>query len=251
MIFPNLRKAARGDGREIPGSPLNRSNRLLSIGVVGSLCLCLCCCAVQDINLRNTEAHAQAGFAAEKRGDWDMARRQFAQAVVNADLGNAQPLAKAPVNYQYGRALGVVCSWEMAEKYLLRSKQFVEDAGQSPYLPVLELALLNEKQGRFEVAASHYAELLPLIDKEHLQAKFPLGVADIYDRYADALDATGRPAEAGSRRSAAQAIRDGNPDAKPIGSRTPYGSECSTVPKALQKDSGLESAEKQTGANAQ
>lgn len=178
------------------------------------------------INLRNTEAHAQAGYAAEANGDWETARRQFAQAVVNADLGDADPSGKRKVNYEYGRVLGIMCSWQDSEQYLLRSKQFSEQSGRSPYLSLYELGLLNEKQGNASQAAKYFAELIPLMEKENLRAKYPLGVADVYDRYAAALVATGHATEAQARRAEAQAIRSANPNAMSFGSITPYGSAC-------------------------
>lgn len=178
------------------------------------------------INIRNAEAHAQAGYSAKARGDWDTARRQFAQAVVNADLGNADAPGKGQVNYEYGRVLGIVCAWEESEKYLLRSKRLAEESGRTPYLSVYELGLLSESQGKAAQAATYFAELLPLMEKESLRAKFPLGVADVYERYASALAATGQAAEAEVKLAEARRIRGANPDARPIGAVTPYGTAC-------------------------
>ena len=178
------------------------------------------------INIRNAEAHAQAGYAAKARGDWDTARRQFAQAVVNADLGGADASGKGQVNYEYGRVLGVMCDWNQSETYLLRSKQFAEASGRSPYLSLYELGLLNEKQGKTTQAAKYFSDLLPLMEKENLRAKYPLGVADAYERYGAALAAAGQPAEAERSLQEARSIRGANPDAKPFGSLTPYGSAC-------------------------
>lgn len=183
------------------------------------------------INLHNAEAHAQAGYAAKARGDWETARRQFAQAVVNADLGDAGPSGKGQVNYEYGRVLGIMCSWQESEKYLLRSKQFSEQSGRSPFLSLYELGLLNEKQGDSGQAAKYFAELMPLMEKENLRAKYPLGVADAYERYGAALGATGHTAEAEAKRGEARTIRSANPNAMPFGSITPYGSACAKLPE--------------------
>lgn len=182
------------------------------------------------INLRNAGAHAQAGYAANAQGDWETARQQFAQAVYNADLGDAGSSVKGQVNYEYGRVLGIMCSWQESEKYLLRSKQFSEQGGRSAYLSLYELGLLNEKQGKSGQAAKYFAELLPLMEKENLRAKYPLGVADAYERYAAALVATGHAAEAEAKRGEAQTIRSANPNAMPFGSITPYGSACTKLP---------------------
>jgi hypothetical protein len=191
-----------------------------------TLILVLATGCAAPINIRNAEAHAQAGYAAKARGDWGTARRQFAQAVVNADLGGADASGKGQVNYEYGRVLGIMCDWDQSEKYLLRSRQFTEESGRSPYLAVYELALLKENQGDAAQAASYLAELLPLMEKENLRSRYPLGVADAYDRYGASLAATDRPTEAERMLQEARNIRSANPDAKPFGSATPYGSAC-------------------------
>jgi len=176
--------------------------------------------------MRNAEAHTQAGYAALRKGDWDAARRQFAQAVVNADLGGADARGKGVVNYEYGRTLGVTCFYEEAEKYLLRAKELGEQMGVSPHLPLFELGLLSEKQGNYLKAAGYFAQLIPFMEKEGLRTRYPLGVAEAFDHYANALQAIGKTTEAEAQRRQAQAIRTANPDAKPFGSVTPYGTLC-------------------------
>lgn len=181
---------------------------------------------VSALNVRNAENHAQAGYAAQRSGNWDAARRQFAQAVVNADLGDADLSGKSIVNYEYGRALGVTCVYDEAEKYLIRSKTMKEQLNLSPYLALYELGLMNEKQGNYEASANYFAQLIPEMKKEGLQKKYPLGVADAYDRYASALEKTGKANEAALQRKEAGAIRAANPNAQPFGALTPYGSQC-------------------------
>ena len=183
-------------------------------------------CASQ-INLRNSAMHLQAGIAAEKMGDWETARLQFAQAVVNADLGEGDFHGKAIVNYEYGKALGVRCEYASAEKYLLRSKSFAELGGEPAYLPLYELGLLNEAQGKSIPAANYFSQLIPIMEKEGLRRRYPLGVADVYERYAAALDANGMHAEAMKQHEEAAEIIAENPNAKPAGKLTPYGSMCS------------------------
>lgn len=197
----------------------------LTLPLLASLAILGGCAA--PINVRNAEAHAQAGYAAERAGDWDGARRQFAQAVVNADLGNADVHGKAIVNYEYGRALGVTCEYAMSEKYLLRSKELVVQEGRAPYLPLYELGLLAEQQRKPQEAAQYFAELIPLMEQQGLLEHYPLGVADVHERYASALASLGKSVQASAQRAQASAIREANPNAKPFGSVTPYGSACS------------------------
>lgn len=201
-------------------------------------CLGIAGC-VAPINVRNAERHAQAGYAAQRNGDWETARRQFAQAVVNADLGDADLNGKATVNYEYGRALGVTCFYEESEKYLLRPKEFDEQQGQSPYLALFELGLLAEKQKQYAKAASYFSQLIPLMEKAGLRTKYPLGVVEAYEQYANSLQEIGKGHEAGLMRQQANSVRAENPDAKPFGRLTPYGSACTKPPNATA-DKGVE-----------
>lgn len=196
-----------------------------SLGLVIFTAFVLSGCA-SALNIRNAENHAQAGYVAQRNGDWQNSMRQFAQAVVNADLGDADLQGKSVANYEYGRSLGVLCKYEDAEKYLLRSKSMKEQLGQSPYLALYELGLLSEIQGKYPVAATYFAQLIPEMKKEGLQSRYPLGVADAYDRYATALEKSDKTTEALGQRKEASAIRAANPDAKPFGALTPYGSQC-------------------------
>ena len=120
--------------------------------------------------------------------------------------------------------------WDEAEKYLLRSKQFSEQQIHSPYLSLLELGLLTEKQGKTEQAASYFSQLMPLIEKEVLLSKYPLGVAFAYERYAKALEALGKTTEAKKYRNEASSIRAAIPDAQMSGVATPYGTACQKQP---------------------
>ena len=197
----------------------------MKLPILITLIVSLSGCA-SALNVRNAESHAQAGYAAQRSGNWDAARRQFAQAVVNADLGDADLSGKSIVNYEYGRALGVTCFYDEAEKYLLRSKTIKEQLNLSPYLALYELGLMNEKQGKHDASANYFAQLIPEMKKEGLQNKYPLGVADAFDRYADALEKSGKPNEARLQRKEAAAIRSANPNAQPFGALTPYGTQC-------------------------
>jgi tetratricopeptide (TPR) repeat protein len=189
------------------------------------VCSLLVGCAA-PINIRNAEKHAQAGYVAQRNDDWDTARRQFAQAVVNADLGGAEAQGKGVVNYEYGRTLGVTCFYEEAEKYLLRSKEFQEQQGQSPHLALYELGLLTEKQRLYVKAAAYFSQLIPLMEKAGLQSQYPLGVADAYERYGNALKELGKDTDARLAAQKASSIRAENPNAKPFGRVTPYGTAC-------------------------
>jgi tetratricopeptide (TPR) repeat protein len=181
---------------------------------------------VSALNARNADVHAEAGYAAQRRGDWEAAARQFAQAVVNADLAHADARGRAMVSYEYGRAMGVLCRYEDAEKYLLLAKELNESAGHAPYLPLYELAVLKVKLGKNSQALVYFNQLMPMIEKENLLSTAPLGVADAHEQFGAALDATGQGARAAVQRERGRAIRAANPAARPVGAGTPYGTRC-------------------------
>jgi tetratricopeptide (TPR) repeat protein len=76
---------------------------------------------VSSINTLNANKYADAAFSATEAGDWDSARRYWARAVVNAELAKMPPQQFAVFNYEYGRALGVQCFFDEAERYLLKA----------------------------------------------------------------------------------------------------------------------------------
>ncbi len=194
-----------------------------------SFCCTLGGCVASAVNQRTAENYAQAGHAAIRAGDWNAALQYFSRAMVNADLGNFDDAQKARFSYEYGRALGITCHYPEAKKYLAESKKLAEQANHSSYLPLYELGLLSEKEGKPAAAAENFAQLLPQIERENLESRAPLGVADIYTRYAKALDATGKPAAAADARKKAETLIADNPNAMPLGSPTPYGTACNKV----------------------
>ncbi len=181
---------------------------------------------VSSLNLRNAEKYAQAGYSAQSQGNWEDAARFFGRAVVNADLGNGEPEGQGTVNYEYGRAMGVLCRYEYAEKHLLRAKEFFEKANISPHLPIYELGALYVFQKKYLSAVPYLSMLIPIIEREGLRDRAPLGVADAYEKLATSLEAVGRDVEAVAKQKEANLIREVNPNAKPIGGGTPYGTRC-------------------------
>lgn len=176
-------------------------------------------------NLRNAENYAQAGYAARDKGDWPAARMFFSRALVNAELADSRQ-GRAQISYEYGRVLGVMCDYDEAEKNLLRSLEFGEKQGAAPMLSLLELGLLNETRGRAEPAEHYYAELIPVMEREGAEKRFPLGVADTFEHHAHVLAALGRQGEADAEEARARKIRAAHPEAQPFGRLTPYGTQC-------------------------
>ena len=94
-------------------------------------------------------------------------------------------------------------------------------AGQA----VVEQGALNVEQKKYAVAAGWYSEMMPMVERESLIKMSPLLLADALEKFAIELAATGKPAEAESRRRAAGKIRETGSKALSA-TITPYGAKC-------------------------
>jgi hypothetical protein len=208
--------------------PPNRMFRTatLSLAIIGVIWLSGCAAPINELNANR---HLQSGAAFARAGDWRAARRQYAQAVVNADLGHVDASLKGRAYYEYGRALGATCSFAEAEKYLQQSAELAQASGAFAYLPLYELGLLFQTEGKNVLAADSFARTEVLVEQAGLGEKFPLGVADIYERHAAVLDLVGESNRATVARTKAQELRLANPGASQRGLVTPYGAHCEPV----------------------
>ena len=167
------------------------------------------------------DEYVQRGNAAQKRGDWESAASQFAQALNHADLPN-DDATRSAMNLEYGRAMGVLCHYREAEKYLLRAKAFAESAKGSLFRPLYELGAVSLAQKKYVGAAIYFAAM----EREAREKLSPWLVADALEKTAAAMAASGRSVEASSRLLEADRIRDARPPAPPPGTITPHGAQC-------------------------
>ena len=170
------------------------------------------------------DEYVQRADAAKKRGDWESVASQTAQAINHPDMPRTVAVRSA-VHLEYGRAMGVLCHFDEAEKYLLLAKQIAQQGNVSTFHAVVELGALNVGQKKYAVAAGWYSEMMPIVERESLIKMSPLLVADALEKFAIALAATEKPAEAESRRRAAGKIRETGSKAPPA-TITPYGAKC-------------------------
>jgi len=198
----------------------------LSMAAAWLIMLCGCAPLAQNINGRNATTHESAARIAARDGDWDTARRQYAQALTNARLAHAGAAEEGRLSYEYGRVLGIVCNYGLAEEMLLSARQLARQAGGPEYLPLLELALLAERQQRPQQALKYFHELEPYLDNAQLAAGHSKGVADVRRRYASVLAANGDEDGATVQRTKATALEAANSGSSEAGGFTPYGSAC-------------------------
>lgn len=189
-----------------------------------TLIICLVSCA-SPINRKNAENYTRQGAIAIANGDWQTARRAFARAVVNADLGGVAPSTLAVLSYEYGRSLGVTCFFDDAAYYLKQAYDLDKETGGPLYMSLVELARLNLDQGKLAEAAEYYQKAIPDLERHNVPQIGPIGYADTLDEAAFALAAI-NPKDASKLRLQAQTIRSEHPEGKSITDRTPYGKFC-------------------------
>lgn len=197
--------------------------RLAGILSIVALTLMGCASAIQE---RNAIRFTTAGMIAERRGDWDTARRALARATVNARHARMPEAERALLHYEYGRALGVTCFFDLSEAELKTALDLDERTGQPIYLSLVELARLNLDQRKFEQATEYFTRAKQALDEHHADQKDPLGYADVLQEYGQALTTTGHAEEGRQMVARAHAIGQAWPGLTANTDRTPYGKLC-------------------------
>jgi tetratricopeptide (TPR) repeat protein len=183
------------------------------------------------INAKNASRHANAANAASKAGDWATARKQWAQALVDAQLAGASPRQLAVFNYEYGRALGVQCFWEESENYLQKAYELDSQSDGPEFMSLVELSRLQYDQRKFEKSLTYYSRAIASLEKVHAPTQAPAEFSVVLEEYAKALRETGKEQEAISVQTRANEIRAKYTEGKSITDRTPYGKYCSATEK--------------------
>lgn len=178
------------------------------------------------INAKTATNYAQAANNAANSGDWATARKYWSRAIVNAQRGGAGPGQLAVLNYEYGRASGVLCEFTEAEEALTRSYDLDKEASGPTFMSLTELARLNLDQKKFQAAVSYFERLLPELEAKRAPTAAPIGFADILDEYSAALNNSGKAAQAQEAAVRALKLRGDNPGKSSITDRTPYGTKC-------------------------
>jgi tetratricopeptide (TPR) repeat protein len=184
-----------------------------------------CASAIHD---KNSDNYTLIGYQAQQRGDWDAARRAYAKAVVNAEMGSIPIKSRSIRTYEYGRALGVTCFFDLAEAELKTAYKLDKQSSQPLFLSLVELARLNFSQEKFAASLPYYEEGIAELDKASAAEKAPGGYAEILEEYAIALAKTGNVGDSKKIMVKVSEIKTKNPKASSITDKTPYGKFCTT-----------------------
>lgn len=172
------------------------------------------------------ENYIGAAAAARQAGDWEEARRIYARAFDQINLDQADPRFKAMLHYEYGRALGVTCHFDEAERQLNLANDLDKHTGGVFYLSLTELARLNLDQRRFPQALSYLERVLAELDPLITARRVPVFYASLLDDYASALAGVGRGKDAEAAAAKATETRGGMSKQQADLDRTPYGKQC-------------------------
>ncbi len=196
------------------------------------LAVCLCratitCMAPMTVMASGLELdeYLQRANAAKVRGDWESVASQIAQAINHPDLPKTGAM-RSGVHLEYGRAMGVLCQYNEAEKYLLIAKEIADASGSATIGALVELGSVSVAQKKFAAASGYFSQLVLLLERDPRVKPSPLVIADTYEKFGWALAETGKPEEAQLRRSEADKIRQTVPKAAATGLITPYGKLC-------------------------
>jgi tetratricopeptide (TPR) repeat protein len=181
---------------------------------------------VSFIGATNVTRHGNAACEAIKTGDWTTARNHWAKALANAQSGGAPIWVLTLLNYEYGRALGVTCLYDEAEKYLLKALDLDLQSGAPTGMSLVELARLQYDQKEYERAIPYFRRAVEAIETAGVAAKLPIDFADLLNEYAEALIKTGDSKVAIALGNRARQLRTDNPDKQSKNNRTPYGTQC-------------------------
>lgn len=195
---------------------------LLFVVIVG---LVLSGCAT-DINRVVARETMVGGAIAQKQGDWNAARLNFAKAVVNARLAGAPDQTRAVLHYEYGRSLGVTCFFDLAEQELSTALELDRKSGQPEYLALNELARLNFDQGRYDKALAYFTLAQGSMQKFDAEKRAPAAYSDVLDEMSRSAAALQRTEEAGRLAAEAKRVRSASGPMGSITERTPYGKHC-------------------------
>ena len=187
------------------------------------------------INRKSAMTQAQAADKAQKSGDWDAARRNWARAVKNGELGKIDDKTLAIFYYEYGRSLGVTCFFADAEDYLLKAKNLDKKTTGEEYLSLTELARLNLDQSKYQEAKDYYEKLFIKLDKLKASKKAPSAYADLLEEYSVTLIEHNMKAKAEEVLQRVHSLRREYKGYSSITDRTPYGAACANPDKKQSK----------------
>ena len=179
-----------------------------------------------SVNQRNAAKYWDAAIAARDQGNWSLARSNWSKMIINGDLGGLDQRNMSIAYYEYGRASGILCMWEEAEKGLKKSLEIDRSNSGPIHLPLIELARLNFDRGKYGQAAEYFEEAKSIVDSFNAETRDPLGYAEFLDELSESIEKSNADGKTTSYRERADELRAAFPNGTKHTDRTPYGTQC-------------------------
>lgn len=182
------------------------------------------------VNLRTAANYFSAGQSLIQQNKWFDGRMAFGRAWANADLGKAQDQVTAVYAYEYGRASGVICDWNEAEKGLLAALEIDNRTGGPIHMSYVELARMYQARNSNENSEKYFSLAKAALDEKQADTRDPIGYANILEAYSEVLLKLKKKSEAAQLASKAKEIKTlfGNRESRH--DVTPYGKYCEQNP---------------------
>src|SRR5262249_55011513 len=152
------------------------------------------------MNVVHYDDYLACGLAASKAGDDNRAAMCYSRAVVNARIGHLGPKEESCALYNYGRAVGMLCEYELARDSFVEALRLEEEVegpnGGFSSMRIFELARLNLDTGHDDQAVIWYERGIPLARSMAVDRSDPIGFANELDDFATALEHAGDSARA-------------------------------------------------------
>lgn len=180
----------------------------------------------QPVLEKTSRNYSKEAYDLAAAGKWKDAAEPARRAILNANSASSTDNRKAMLHYEYGRILGVTCSFLQAEENLKIAYNYDKSAQQPLYLSLVELARLNYDQKKFKQASEYYSEAIQEIRKAKLDIAAPVDFSEILFEQAESYNQIELKKESVILKKEAETIKKKFPNDVSATDRTPYGKYC-------------------------
>jgi Tetratricopeptide repeat. len=181
------------------------------------------CTALNTIHYRK---YYQEGLEAQRKGEYEMAKKYFYRAWDNAKIGRLEPQLRAESAYSLGRVYGILCDHKNAELLLLEALKYDKESSGPVYMSLFELAYLKYDQDKYDEAVSYFQQAIQLVDDQKYIEYDPATFVMHFSTYSKSLEKTGHNDEAKMFNNRAKVISEKYTNERPKAQRTLYNKNC-------------------------
>ncbi|MBI5773204.1 MAG: tetratricopeptide repeat protein [Verrucomicrobia bacterium] len=167
------------------------------------------------LNIGHYERYMDGGADAERAGDYQFARKCYARAQANAEVGFLGKAAESAAYYNWARMTGMLGDFAEAERGFKQALKLEEEVygpgGGHASMRWFELARLYFAWGRYQDSVTAYEQGFPLADRKNIQQSDPVTYAAVVRDFAAALEKAGQAGRAQQERERAASIADQPP----------------------------------------